>query len=69
MERKCIEFRLALLVAFCMFVCVCVLDRLVEGELDHIRKAEKSVQHQNATPREIQRRLEAIRKQKENKVG
>ena len=53
----------------CMHVCVCVCGcRLVEGELDHIRKVEKSVQHQNATPREIQRHLEAIKKQKENKV-
>ena len=52
----------------CVCVCLCVCGRLVEGELDHMRKAESSVQQQNATPREIQRRLEAIRKQKENKV-
>ncbi|KAK7113755.1 DNA excision repair protein ERCC-6-like isoform X2 [Littorina saxatilis] len=43
--------------------------RLVGGELDHIRKAESTVQQQNATPREIQRRLEAIRKQKDNKLS
>jgi hypothetical protein len=45
-----------------------VLDRSVEAELEHIEKAEKAVQKQSALPREIQHRLEAIRKQKNNKV-
>ncbi|XP_076449836.1 DNA excision repair protein ERCC-6-like [Babylonia areolata] len=43
--------------------------KLVESELEHIRKSESSVQQQNSTPREIQRQLEAIRKQKENKLS
>ena len=65
------------IVYMCIYVfCVCMFVnvisvmclRLVEDDLERIRKAETSVQQQNATPREIQRRLESIRKQKETKV-
>ncbi|KAL8610511.1 hypothetical protein ACOMHN_060431 [Nucella lapillus] len=43
--------------------------KMVESELDHIRQAETSVHQQCDTPRERERRLEAIRKQKDTKLS
>lgn len=43
--------------------------RLVESDLEHISKAEMTVEQQNATAREIHHRQQAIRKQKETRVS